>query len=51
MDYTLFKFPFCGDLSLHLHKMVEEISRNITKKALEVYFAVVVLPLTTEISP
>ena len=26
-----FKFPFCGDFSLHLHKMVEEISRNITR--------------------
>ena len=26
-----FKFPFCGDFSLHLHKMVKEISRNITR--------------------
>ena len=26
-----FKFPFCGDLSLHLRKMVKEISRNITQ--------------------
>ena len=26
-----FKFPFCGDFSLHLHKMVEEISTNITR--------------------
>ena len=26
-----FKFPFRGDLSLHLHKIVEEISRNITR--------------------
>ena len=26
-----FKFPFCGGFSLHLHKMVEEISRNITR--------------------
>ena len=26
-----FKFPFYGDFSLHLHKMVEEISRNITR--------------------
>ena len=25
-----FKFPFCGDFSLNLHKMVKEISRNIT---------------------
>ena len=25
------KFPFCGDFSLHLHKMVKEISRNITR--------------------
>ena len=29
-----FKFPFCGDFSLHLHKMVEEISRNITRAEL-----------------
>ena len=26
-----FKFPLSGDFSLHLHKMVEEISRNITR--------------------
>ena len=26
-----FKFPFCGDFSLHLHKIVKEISRNITR--------------------
>ena len=26
-----FKFPFCGDFSLHLYKMVQEISRNITQ--------------------
>ena len=26
-----FKFPLYGDFSLHLHKMVEEISRNITR--------------------
>ena len=26
-----FKFPFCGDFSLHLHKMVQETSRNITQ--------------------
>ena len=26
-----FKFPFCSDFSLHLHKMVEEISRNIKR--------------------
>ena len=26
-----FKFPFCGDFRLHLHKMVEEMSRNITR--------------------
>ena len=26
-----FKFPFYGDFSLHLHKMVEEISRNNTR--------------------
>ena len=26
-----FKFPFCCDFSLHLHKMVEEISRNIRR--------------------
>ena len=26
-----FKFPFCGDFRLHLHKMVQEISRNITR--------------------
>ena len=26
-----FKFPFCGDFSLHLHKMVKKISRNITR--------------------
>ena len=26
-----FKFPFCGDFSLHLHKMVKEISRNIMR--------------------
>ena len=26
-----FKFPFCGDFSVHLHKMVKEISRNITR--------------------
>ena len=26
-----FKFPFCGDFRLHLHKLVEEISRNITR--------------------
>ena len=26
-----FKFPFYRDFSLHLHKMVEEISRNITR--------------------
>ena len=25
------KFPFCGDFSLHLHKMVKEISRKITR--------------------
>ena len=24
-----FKFPFCGDFSLHLHKMVQETLRNI----------------------
>ena len=24
-----FKFPFCGGLSLHLHKMVEETSREL----------------------
>ena len=26
-----FKFPLCGDFSSHLQKMVEEISRNITR--------------------
>ena len=26
-----FKSPFCGDFSLHLHEMVQEISRNITR--------------------
>ena len=26
-----FKFPFCGDFSLHLPKMVKEISRNIKR--------------------
>ena len=26
-----FKIPFCGDFSLHLHKMVQETSRNITQ--------------------
>ena len=26
-----FKFSFCGDFRLHLHKMVEEMSRNITR--------------------
>ena len=29
-----FKFPFCGDFTLHLHKMVKEISRNITQTGL-----------------
>ena len=24
-----FKFPFCGDFSLHLHKMVKETSREL----------------------
>ena len=23
------KFPFCGDFSLHLHKMVQETSRKL----------------------
>ena len=26
-----FKSPFCGDFSLHLNKMVQETSRNITQ--------------------
>ena len=26
-----FKFPFCGDFSLHLHKMVKELTRTIKK--------------------
>ena len=26
-----FKFPFCGDFSLHLHNMVKEKSRNIMR--------------------
>ena len=26
-----FTFPFCDGLSLHVHKMVEETSRNITR--------------------
>ena len=32
-----FKFPFCGDFSLHLHKMVKEISRNILNIELKIF--------------
>ena len=32
-----FKFPFCGDSNLHLHKMVKEISRNILNIELKIF--------------
>ena len=40
----VFKFPFCDDFSLHLHKMVKEISRNITRA--EVFFVYISLQTT-----